>query len=616
MNAVFETLYNIFHGISAGLLSFLFFYFLGLMCLSEKFFVWLKFPAFSAFLGAAIFTLIGWYGVHYQYSFYPIFSAISLLFLVLLLFRAKSIKQWNCWKDENAPLSLRSLSFWLFTYIFFYILIYLFLPTPTSDEFLPIARIGNLDIFNYINATQHLHTVAASNIAHALPNEPATLYFYTPAVFYLHGWLAIFYHNNAMAASMPLIYNFAAAIGLMIVYYCHYFFSCSKKIAVCIASIVICGTFYRYIIGFYFLSSVIGIVIWLAFLMEILSLDFSASLKKYRFAYFFIMMRVYEWLLLLIYPVLFVANIFILMGVIGFMLYYTHRHFHFGVFLKKFAYLLFCMSLSGGLLFVLNMEYYLKHVLDSLSEFAGLTQVVWGMPLLSPLAILGIPTALTLNVHQAIFIVPGFLTFIGFLFYCHKKVNAWKPQELTLFLMATTALILYWLYFYLLGPTRYQPWKFASYFVLPLSGVFWAIFANILASFTTNSTRRKIFMGITLFCVLGNFFFYSYPTQKLLKKYEKLALLNSSDLVKHHDLVLKMSSQATTFLPVFFIPDKKLHFLSKSYYAKEDETTIPNTVPFFLESPEGCKTDKQHYEIPGLGCLYYHYSTYKKEQKK
>lgn len=608
-----ETLYNLIHGIFAGLSSFIFFYVLGFFCLSEKFFISLKFKAFPVFLGVAIFTFIGWYGIQYHFSFNIIFPTVFLLLLLLIGLRIKNIRQWKLW--QSGQNNKQNIFFWITAYIILYCLVYLFLPTPLSHEYLPIGRVGNLDIFHYINGANHLHTFGSFNVAHASPHEPFNLYYDTPAVFYLHGWLSLFYHHNTMTACMPLIYNFSASIGLIITYYCYRFFSCPRQISLCIAAILLCGIFYRYIIGFYFLSSIIGTLIWLTFLIEILSLDFALPIKKHRFAYLFIMMRTYEWLLLLIYPILFLANMIISTGVIGLMLFLTNRPFHSGNYLKKLLFFLACLFLSTGLLFILNVDYYVTHVIENLVEFSERTKVVWGMPILSPLAILGIPSPLTLASSQYI-IIPVFIAFIAALFFCFQKIRKWQPAELVLFILLVSSLIIYWLYFYQLGETRYQPWKFASYFVLPLSGVFWAVFANILA---VSSSYRKIFVSITLFCIFGNFFCYLYPIKTLSKKYEQLAQLNDPDLIKSHDLVLKMSNKASTFMPVFFIPDKRLHFLSESYYPQEDEKTIPGSIPFFLESSKGCpfqKADKDHYEISGLGCLYFQFSTYKNEIKK
>lgn len=613
-----EHLYNITYGVLTSLTSFLFFYLLGFVCCSEKFFVSLKFPAFPACLGASLFTLIGWYGIESHLAFYKIFTFVAILFIILILVRIRQITQWHYWKTTLAFGKISNTFFYLFSYILLYTLIYAFLPTPDSESYLPIARIDNLDVFNYINTTQHLQSYNVINIAHTSSNEPFPLYFDTPAVFYLLGWLSLFYHHNAMDACMPLLYSVAASIGLITIYYCHQFFSCSRQTSLCIAAILLCGTFYRFIIGFYFLSSLIGILIWLAFLLEILSINFSLPIKQHRFIYLFILMRVYEWLLLLIYPILFIINIFILMGVMGLMLFFTHRHFHPSVFMRKFIYFLFCLISSAGLLFLLNSEYYLAHIVTNIFEFSERLQFVWSVPLLSPLAILGLPTALTLStLTQQLLTVSFFSLFLMTLFYCSKKIKPWTPAQYVLFILVIAALIIYWLYYAALGPTRYQPWKFASYFVLPLFGVIWAIFSNILAVLPSH---RRIFIALTLFCIIGNFLFLPYSVHKLNKKYEQLYQMNSSKLVKKNDLVLKMSSHATTFLPVFFIPDKKLHFLSASYYPKEDPATIPNDIPFFLESPQGCQQHYAHkkltHEIPQLGCLYFHYATYKNEIKK
>lgn len=608
-----NTIYSILHGTLSGILSFLFFYSLGAFFLSKKQLISGKFPIFPAFLGATFFSVLCWYAVQKGIPLQIFFQWLLLFYMVIF---CMSLVLRNSCSDlfKNLILKKEIILFWFFAYIILYSLIYIFLPEPDSRYYLPITHINNLDIFSYINVTQDL-LLGHTNIAHMSYLDTGGVYYQTPAAYYFHAWIAFFYNNNALNAAMPTLYTIASLIGLMIMYYCHRFFHCSRWVSLGIAAIVLSGSFYRYIMGFYFLSSLMGTVVWLAFLFEILQWDFSIAIKKQNWFKIFTMMMTYQCLLLLLYPIFFVFNLVISCTIrtlrcwFRFFLrrkfkceVYSHAPFLWRKGLVNFVSFLACLLLIILILIGLFPDY-VEMTIHHMTEYAHrVTTIFWGLPLLSPLAMLGLPSPLFLSVQSQMPAFAAFIMILMGLLYCtqFKKQSA----ACVLFLMAISVFFVYWIYYYIEGPTRYQPWKFASYFILPLVGVFWAVLFKALMPL---AAYRKIVVMVISFCIVGNFCLFRFPLQPALKKeYHGLNVLNS---IPERDLYVKMSNYRTTFLAVFYIRDKQLHFIGNAYprYPTESVADISGNHSLFLESSQGCdakESSGKKTKIHDLGCLY------------
>jgi hypothetical protein len=455
------------YGIVVTLASYLFFYFLGMMCLPQG--IQLASPVsapfskkqvlsvFPAFWGVAFFCIICWFGIKEGFSFDSIFQSLALLAISLLIIRIKYV---CCYiKTFLNARTLRKNLFWVSAYILFYGLTYVFLPLPNIEKYLPITRGGNIDIFNYILVTQNL-------ISPSLDTHYFSSYYYqTPAVYYLHAWTSFFYKHNAMTAVMPILYSTLGAIGLLITFYTHYFFRCPKKIAVGIAAVVLCGSFYRYVIGVYFLSSLMGTVVWLGFLMEILKWD----VKKTRFWHYSLVIFVYQSLLLLVYPVFFVFSFMIFCFSIGGLLFFSRHTFSWRFFIKKEVFFMGCISTSCLFLIAL-MPGYFEKCFSNLYEFAHRLGVI-GFSLISPAAILGFPNFFAETPSSTYLpLIMIFVVCLSGLLYSIKVAHIdLSPAAYVLTFLAVGAFFAYFIYYEIEGSSRYQPWKFASYFVLPFA---------------------------------------------------------------------------------------------------------------------------------------------------
>lgn len=575
MISIVHTMYMVFYGVGMSLTSFVFFYGLGLVCLSKK----ESFFAFPAFFGAAIFSIVSWYCVQWQVPLYHVFQWMIIYVCAMALCR-----RINIFKTSGL--------FWVGAYILLYLLATLFLPEPDTHRYLPIIRLGNMDIFSYINITQHLLLAGPSNLNHISYIDPTWIYYEAPAVYYFHAWMAFLYQNNAMDAAMPTLYAIVSLIGLMITYYCHHFFRCSRFVSLGIAAIVLSGSFYRFIIGHFFLSSLMGTVVWLACLIALLQCYMK---KQADYKRVMLVLLIYGSLLFLLYPALWLMNLGIMSGVVGLMLWFNQMHF-----LKKW--ILFLLRLLSSVI-ILGCLFpgYIASVWMNIAEFAARTEIDWGMPLLSPIALLGFPCHFMLTPDSQMMATSIFIVFVIALVYCfHVLFHEKQPAVYVLLFVAMGAFLVYWLYYAIVGDTRYQPWKFASYFVLPMMGVFWAIFYRVLQ-------RSSIFFGLLMLCIGGNFYFCHFATTPLLKKnYQDLSIL---DTLKEKDVFIRMSHYPASFLPVFYVQHKTLHFLENySYYYKESLDSLHAYQPYFVESAKGCVfavPSQKTQEIAHLGCIYW-----------
>lgn len=250
--------------------------------------------------------------------------------------------------------------------------------------------------------------------------------------------------------------------------------------------------------------------------------------------------------------------------------------------------------------------------LRTLVDFANMTGGGWGLSLISPFAVLGIPSPLTLSSSVA-----QFFTLLGFsilVIFCAveglklKKTNAISASAIVFFIFSVMSIFIYILYYYHLGPSRYQPWKFASYYALPFCGGILAMFSRILQSKNNFYPWKKITVVLVTLALVGNIFIIwkgTPPFQTLSNKYRRLGALDQMGFSTYW---IKMSDYSSTFLPVYFIPHKTLHLLSDSYYPMQslEINQITPSQPLFVETTKKCvgTSSNQVINILNVGCLY------------
>lgn len=637
MNLIYfvNHLYAVSYGILSSCLYLGFLYLAGIILFPSKFFSWtleqaphtkdhsskINLSTLPLLCSTALFCIFCWYGITlaiplftlFQYVFY----GVLLIGLIRLIFYwGKSCTSPATDRHNTCPYKqsfirserIKSLFFSFFIpYTIFYILAYLSLLPSFSPEANLLRWIGNNDILNYINITHYFSHLGPSNVVGHSYIEHAS-YAATPGAFYCFSLLSLFYHGDTMSAAMPMIFMCMACIGTMIYHYCKALFKLSQIISISIAAVVIFGGFYHYIEGNYFLSTLIVTSPLIYLMTKTVELDYlnSSHLKLLFYITLPSLMLIFFF-----YPVILFCSFIIQLGLIGLKILFSYKDFPIKILLKNFlksaAILFICLSIVA----LSNLPNFLSF-LYSLLDFANMQGGGWGLPLLSPFAILGAPSAMTLHSLSAQILTV--LAFFILLIFCAqgalklKRLKELDTSAIVFFIFSTMAFIVYLLYYFHLGPSRYQPWKFASYYALPFAGGIWAMFSRVLQSKNVDYQWNKITIILATLAIVGNIFIVwraTPPFQTLSNKYRQLSTLDKMDAT---DIWVKMADYSSTFLPVYFIPHKTLHLLSDSYYPVQsfNMNKIGPKQPLLIETTGECMgaSPDKVIKLRGLGCLY------------
>jgi hypothetical protein len=162
---------------------------------------------------------------------------------------------------------------------------------PASNDYLPIVFKGNNDIFNYINCTSFLQRLGPSNIANFSFRVPfggggVGTYDQVPAVFYVLFGISTFFGAEPIRAAMPTMFGVVALIGCTVTWLTKVAFNLPKAVCAAVAALVISGPFFRYNVGLYFLSQILGMLVVLALLGETARILIARSPVGFRFTSF------------------------------------------------------------------------------------------------------------------------------------------------------------------------------------------------------------------------------------------------------------------------------------------------------------------------------------------
>jgi hypothetical protein len=609
-------LYAVFYGILSSSLCLAFLYLLGLVSLPRNIFKQSNFSVMPFFYGTALLSLICWYGIQWDIPLFAIFKYLSFLVLLLGIWRFSRAKfSWLSWFFAN----MGGLKSFFLSYVIFYTLTYVFLPQSFSPHDNLLRWIGNNDILNYINITHYLGHLGPSNVdGHSYIGHAS--YAATPGVFYCLSLLSVFYSGDTISAAIPMLFTCMALIGFMITRYCRDLFGLSNTVSISIATAIICGAFYRYIAGNYFLSTLMATIPLIYALTETAKINFFTNPGEIQeetrsLKYIFLTTLPTQLLIFFFYPVILFCGFIVQWGLMGLKALCSCDDFSWNTIrimlskmLKGTGVLLGCL----GLIYLTNPANFISF-LTNVSFFAHTTGG-WGLSLISPFAILGIPAKMQIkSIGGQIVTLSIFAVFIIVCLRETKnliKSNVLKKSGLAFFVLSIIAFIAYIFYYYHLGPSRYQPWKFASYYVLPFSGVLWAVFSQLLQTKKTpNSwTWNKVSLVLLILALLGNAFItwrYTPPFQTLSTKYRRLSALDQMNVP---GFLIRMSDYSSTFMPAYFIPHKLLYLLSDSYYPMQSLkfNQITPKRPLFIETSGHCVgvTPDKVIQITHVGCLY------------
>lgn len=556
--------------------------FLFILTLIGKALLPVAYPGNNGMKGAAVIVLVSWFSILLEVPLSVIPVPLLLLTGAALLFKKAPLihDKTLCWTD-------------LTTFALFYTVAFLFILPPAGEAYLPIVKIANTDLLNYMNTASYLLRLGPGNVA-TLPNIDlrTMIYGFTPGVHAALAWMSFFYLGDVMQTMMPFLFMIVALISCTITRLCESIFAISRPLAIGIAVIIISGPYFRYIVHFYFLSSLVGMLLFLLILSE--AVRHCENFAEARGTLFSkapglpwptanaggprndVMRHLpYYFLLFYCYPPLFIITIAFQVA-LCILLYYSQ--------IKFMLFSLFAIILSTSIVLLID-PYHTLSVFHFFTRIISPSITGWPLSYISPLALLGLPSPLELASPVLVIIGAGLIIFIGIIGL--KKRAFTNAVSQSIIIMAIVSVVCFYIYAFLLGPS-YQQWKFGSYLALPLSFVFWSIIAHL--------NRSDIFVAICLLILGGNMVWHITHDPKseyYSSDYAKLRLIEH--LVSEQDMDINMAEFTTNYLPAYFIRNKTLHFMSPASYPMEAHK--PGR-PYFIEGPP-CNTP-----LDAIGCLY------------
>ncbi|MCL4849684.1 MAG: hypothetical protein KJ066_24295 [Acidobacteria bacterium] len=606
-------LLNLAYGIGASLACAAFLFLGGIVLVPARWKESLGCGEAPAMAGAALYVLGCWFGVKGGVAVASVAVAFASAVLVLAVVRHR----WLIAALGDRVARGREAVGWAATFVLLYALAYALTIPPTTDDYLPFAWIGNVDLLTYLRYSRHLLHLEPSNVVGF--DYLDYVYLQTPAVFSLLGGLSLFFGSDPMRAAMPAQFALTALIGLLAARVSRTVFGVSQPAAAGIACILISGPFFRYVAGNYFLSTLMSMPALLYLLWATVASRGALASLAVRFASAYV-------LLLLVYPFLFFAGLAAQCGAVILMLAAglqgrrptgslwreeaRRLRLHVG------AIVLALTALAIGLW---ERVWWSAEMVWTLSEpgSAG-----WPLDVISPFALLGLPggmahgtqvvgpvqRALAIGVYGAV------AAALGLAYFWRWRRQTTVAQQ-ALAGLAVSALLSYCAFFALVGPS-YQQWKFASYSVLPLSFVVWAGGLRLLlrSDALSNARGRRVAEALLLACgaglVGGNLLAHSVSDPDLQRfpgTYRNLAMVDA--LPSFHHMSLQMNDwphDHPTRLALYFLPSKRVHVASSIFEPRVPLSweLISRERPHLMQD-YGCEGvgHDETLTVPGIGCL-------------
>jgi hypothetical protein len=608
---IIDRLWDIFTGITATLLVITFIYATGfalvpIRCIRAKD----SDSMTRAGVWGAVFVILWcWYGLLLRVPFPLSIRVLAIIVLATILIRRKEI-----FNESECKFIRTRVPLFILMYSIFYTISYTSLAPPVSDSYLPITRIYNNDIFNYFILGKYVQDPGTPNIANfSFIDAPSLMLQFTPAILTLINVVAMAFRNDTLTAAMPVIFATSALIGCSIVFLARAAFNLSWRYATCIGAVSVSGTFFHYIVGSYFLSSLLAIFFILLLLRESIrfvriehksgSLEFVSCFSALYIAIFYC------------YPPLFIVASGLQVG-FGVIYLVLNRKIIPLELLKdndRISKLLFQWGVGLASCFAIVAAVDPNHAIQMfrlLVLIQSKGDLGWTLDLISPMGIYGFPSPLILHGPLLHLIAIGISVLVLALLiraYLRRTKQLTSVAGLSLFLLSTLSLLSYFAYFLHSGST-YQQWKIASYLPLPLSFAFFGAIGELARE---KDMRTPVSSHVALVVISTIIVLYNTTTdirqgwrnKGFSSNYKNLAAIDMVGGPK--DLYIKMSTFSSTFFAVYFVNSKRLHLLSPSYYPQEDFDirTASLSRQLFLEGGD-CQANEGNITIRGVGCLY------------
>ena len=583
-----------------------------------------------AFIGAAVYVLACWYGVTFgvPVASIAIGSAAVVLLLAVLRFR------WigPAFKEQFGPASLR----WVMVFVFFYALVYLFTMPPVTQDYLPPAWLGNIDLLTYVRYTKYALRLGPSNLAYPDFSYLGFIYLQTPAVFYLLGALSLFFRADPLTAAMPAAFALAALLGLLAARISRSVFLVSRGAAVTIGAILLSGPFFRYIFGQYFLSTLMSTPVTLFLVWTTVShrpsklCDVAAAIR-YATAYV---------LLLFLYPLMLGVGLVAQGATVVLLLLaegQSNDRRHSAWRTARWNAVRRCVTIGVplGLLALLLV----RRLIWSVGEALYLSRQNvngWTLDLISPLAILGAPgtwvNALdcgfcvglevtgTSGQRLAAAIVAVIAVGLPVLYFSRFRSRT-SPTQRALAALAAGSLVAYYGFFLLAG-VSYQQWKFASYVALPWSFVVLAgglhlfdlsaPFSRALPTRTGRRLATVLLSAGAAALVGGNLLAHTLAGPALVTfpaGLRNIAAVNAMPAFREISVMMDETFDGlSSWLALYLLPDKRVHVISQRNTPHESLSydTVSPQRPLLIQG-FGCEGigHPETLAVSDVGCLLY-----------
>ena len=633
---------NIAHGITAALVCAAGLYIVGSALVPRRWDDTVGRGESPAVLGAALYVLACWFGVM---NGVPVVR-LAMIFGGVALMLAVVRYRWLTRAFKARGVFTRGTIGWLLTFLLLYVLAYVFTMPPASDDYLPLAWTGNIDLLTYVRYTKYLMRLGPSNLAGF--SYLGDVYLQTPAVFYLLGGLSEFFGQEPLRAAMSAQFALVALIGVVSGRMARSVFRLSNGAALAIACIVVGGPFFRYIVGAYYLSTLMSMPILLYLVWMTISNGSqgsqgshgSGASRKFlgfldvglavRFAGAYI-------LLLFLYPFLLLAALAAQAAVIGlrFVADFQATDLHRSAWREAVEHAGLTIGAAVVPLGLLVLGLFQRfawswYMVRSLSTpgIAG-----WPLDLISPLAVLGLPGTIADHARcrtcygievagpgmrlGAIALFSALALGFGYLYFWRFRHRT-TPAQRTLVGLACGSFVAYCAYFLRVGPS-YQQWKLASYVALPWSFALVAGGVHLLQRpdvsgrphVANGPSKVMAFLtAVAVSIVGGNLLLHAFSDPRLVRFPGAMRNIAQVDqLPFFRELTVQMDDSRDdfpTWLALYYLPSKRVHVVSPRFKPSEPLSfeQISRARPLLLQG-FGCEGigHGETLDVPDVGCL-------------
>jgi hypothetical protein len=597
---------NLIHGLAAAAVFAACFFLAGFLMIPRRLDAALGSGETPAMLGAAVYVLLCWFGVDFAIPGKHMAGAFTVAVIAAALARYR----WVAGALRARNVISRDSGYWWAAFALLYALAYLYTLPTVGGEHLPIAWTGNIDLLTYIRYTRHLWELGPSNLVGF--DYLNFVYLQTPGLFHLMGWFSALFGNDPLSAAMPAQFALTALIATVSARIACSIFGIHRSAAVAIGAMVISAPFFRYIVGAYYLSTLMSAPVFLWLLWTTL------SLRPVKFFKLPVLIRFgsAHLLLLFIYPfLLFTA----LAAQIGAVLLAWVGELQEGRRTWREASRTAAASLAAiAASFGVVVACFFERLKWSFDMVTGLSQVGvagWPLELISPLALFGFPGIRGAQIQVAPQLRPwalgGFLLVaLGLMWmYLWKFQRQTSAVQKALVTLSAAGIFAYCAYYLRVGPS-YQQWKFASYTVMPFIFV---VFAAVVRVARESRHARVMARGLAAagaFFIVGNLVVHARQDGPLIRLPASVRAIEEIDKLRSfRELTVEMRGAwplYDTYLGLYFLPSKRVHVVSDAFEPSEKLSleTVSTTRPLLLGgySCEGIGHDET-ITLPNFGCV-------------